>query len=108
MSSSTSITQYRHRKHLENCIQSLDAFLGIERSLIILLNTPYCFSSQYLTYFLFCLSILTRRYIDLSADDIVLGAEELRHAASDLGRITGRVDVEEVLDVVFREFCIGK
>ncbi|KAF9122771.1 tRNA modification GTPase gtpbp3, mitochondrial [Mortierella sp. 14UC] len=69
-SSSTSITQYRHRKHLENCIQSLDAFLG--------------------------------------ADDIVLGAEELRHAASDLGRITGRVDVEEVLDVVFREFCIGK
>ncbi|KAG0078949.1 tRNA modification GTPase gtpbp3, mitochondrial [Linnemannia elongata] len=44
----------------------------------------------------------------LGADDIVLGAEELRHAASDLGRITGRVDVEEVLDVVFREFCIGK
>ncbi|KAF9198689.1 tRNA modification GTPase gtpbp3, mitochondrial [Haplosporangium sp. Z 27] len=45
---------------------------------------------------------------DLGSDDIVLGAEELRHAASDLGRITGRVDVEEVLDVVFREFCIGK
>ncbi|KAF9946525.1 tRNA modification GTPase gtpbp3, mitochondrial [Mortierella alpina] len=46
--------------------------------------------------------------IDLGVDDVVLGAEELRHAASDLGRITGRVDVEEVLDVVFREFCIGK
>jgi len=46
--------------------------------------------------------------IALGVDDVVLGAEELRHAASDLGRITGRVDVEEVLDVVFREFCIGK
>jgi len=25
-----------------------------------------------------------------------------------LGRITGRIDVEELLDVVFRDFCIGK
>ncbi|KAG0044000.1 tRNA modification GTPase gtpbp3, mitochondrial [Gryganskiella cystojenkinii] len=72
LTSSTSITQYRHRKHLENCLQSLAAFGG------------------------------------LGVDDVVLGAEELRHAASDLGRITGRVDVEEILDVVFREFCIGK
>ncbi|KAI7819145.1 hypothetical protein BC939DRAFT_269781 [Gamsiella multidivaricata] len=72
LTSSTSITQYRHRRHLENCLQSLEAFLN------------------------------------LGAGDIVLGAEELRHAASDLGRITGRVDVEEILDVVFREFCIGK
>lgn len=35
-------------------------------------------------------------------------AEELRAAATALGRIVGQVDVEEVLDVVFREFCIGK
>ncbi len=35
-------------------------------------------------------------------------AEDLRHAATHLGRLTGRVDVEEVLDVIFREFCIGK
>ncbi|RUS15961.1 tRNA modification GTPase GTPBP3, mitochondrial-like protein [Endogone sp. FLAS-F59071] len=40
--------------------------------------------------------------------DVVLAAEELRQAAGALGRITGRVDVEEVLEVVFREFCIGK
>ncbi|KAF9560459.1 tRNA modification GTPase gtpbp3, mitochondrial [Mortierella alpina] len=78
LTGSTSITQYRHRKHLENCLQSLGAFLG------------------------------KWRMIDLGVDDVVLGAEELRHAASDLGRITGQVDVEEVLDVVFREFCIGK
>ena len=37
-----------------------------------------------------------------------LVAEDVRLAARALGRITGRVDVEEVLDVIFREFCIGK
>jgi tRNA modification GTPase len=35
-------------------------------------------------------------------------AEELRLAAWALGRLTGRVDVEDVLDVIFRDFCIGK
>jgi tRNA modification GTPase len=37
-----------------------------------------------------------------------LAAEELRGAAIALGRLLGRVDVEDVLDVIFREFCIGK
>ena len=37
-----------------------------------------------------------------------LAAEDLRLAIRDLGRITGRVDVEDLLDVVFRDFCIGK
>ncbi len=40
------------------------------------------------------------------AEEIV--AEELRSAAQTLGRLTGRVDVEEILDVIFRDFCIGK
>ncbi|MFS8114627.1 tRNA uridine-5-carboxymethylaminomethyl(34) synthesis GTPase MnmE [Rhizobium jaguaris] len=35
-------------------------------------------------------------------------AEFLRRAAHSLGRITGRVDVEDLLDVIFSEFCIGK
>ncbi len=35
-------------------------------------------------------------------------AEELRSAATMLGRLTGRVDVEDILDVIFRDFCIGK
>ena len=35
-------------------------------------------------------------------------AEDMRLALRELGRITGRVDVEELLDVVFRDFCIGK
>jgi tRNA modification GTPase len=35
-------------------------------------------------------------------------AEELRLAARALGRLTGRIDVEDLLDVIFREFCVGK
>jgi tRNA modification GTPase len=35
-------------------------------------------------------------------------AEDLRLAADSMGSIYGEVDVEEVLDVVFRDFCIGK
>ncbi len=37
-----------------------------------------------------------------------LVAEDLRLAARALGRITGRVDVEDILDVIFEDFCIGK
>ncbi len=37
-----------------------------------------------------------------------LVAEELRQAGDQLGRLTGRVDVEDLLDVIFAEFCIGK
>lgn len=37
-----------------------------------------------------------------------LMAEDLRLATRSLGRIVGRVDVEDLLDVIFRDFCIGK
>ncbi len=37
-----------------------------------------------------------------------LQAEDLRLALRSLGRITGTVDVEDLLDVIFRDFCIGK
>lgn len=37
-----------------------------------------------------------------------LMAEELRRGAHNLGALTGRIDVEAVLDQLFREFCIGK
>jgi tRNA modification GTPase len=46
------------------------------------------------------------RSIAAAAPEII--AEEIRIAMRELGRITGRVDVEELLDVVFRDFCIGK
>ena len=37
-----------------------------------------------------------------------LRAEDLRRAGDALGRVTGRIGVEDMLDVVFRDFCIGK
>src|SRR5204863_9734249 len=37
-----------------------------------------------------------------------LRAEDLRLALRSLGRITGAADVEDLLDVIFRDFCIGK
>jgi len=43
--------------------------------------------------------------LDLGAE---LAAEDLRLAARALARVAGRVDVEDVLDVVFASFCIGK
>ena len=47
------------------------------------------------------------RYIT-GLDDVVLGAEDLRYAAKEIGRIGGVIDVEDVLDSIFRDFCIGK
>ena len=44
----------------------------------------------------------------LDGRELDLRAESLRAAASSLGRITGRVDVEQLLDVIFSQFCIGK
>jgi tRNA modification GTPase len=44
----------------------------------------------------------------LNAELPELAAEDVRLAVRALGRITGRVDVEDILDVIFREFCIGK
>jgi len=52
------------------------------------------------------LAALRRAESLASAEDLL--AEELRSAAQALGRLTGRVDVEDVLDVIFRDFCIGK
>ncbi|MEQ8746380.1 tRNA uridine-5-carboxymethylaminomethyl(34) synthesis GTPase MnmE [Pyruvatibacter sp.] len=50
------------------------------------------------------------RCLEESRDDgeAALVSEELRLALRALGRLVGAVDVEDVLDVIFRDFCIGK
>lgn len=40
--------------------------------------------------------------------DLSLRAEHLRRASDFLGRITGDIDVEDLLDIIFSEFCVGK
>ena len=49
-----------------------------------------------------------RRSLEAVGKGDELVAEELRLAANSLGRLLGRVDVEDILDVIFREFCVGK
>ncbi|GAA5885049.1 hypothetical protein JCM6882_007209 [Rhodosporidiobolus microsporus] len=68
------VTHERHRRLLEECLASLDAFLAM----------------------------------DPLDPDIVDAGEELRYAVLALGKITGAVDVEEVLGEIFAGFCIGK
>lgn len=52
-----------------------------------------------------CAAALSR---SLKAPQTDLKAEDLRLAARAIGKITGQITVDEVLDIVFKEFCIGK
>lgn len=54
------------------------------------------------------LNTLIERSVGPTNPDSDLLAEDLRQATRSLGRLTGRVDVEEILDHIFRDFCIGK
>jgi len=47
-------------------------------------------------------------FLEYGSEDVVLAAEELRYAAQAVGKVSGLIDVEDVLDAVFRDFCIGK
>ena len=49
-----------------------------------------------------------RRSLAVGGEGDELAAEELRTAAHSLGRLLGRVDVEDILNAVFKDFCIGK
>ena len=48
------------------------------------------------------------RALETKPEDHELVAEHVRRALNAIGRITGRVDLDDLLDVVFRDFCIGK
>ena len=52
-----------------------------------------------------CQELLGRALV---APEIALAAEDLRLALRALGRITGTVRIDELLDIIFRDFCIGK
>jgi tRNA modification GTPase len=71
-------------------------------------ETPLITRQRHRNALLDCAEGLRRARVEygVGREDIV--AEELRFAAGALGRLTGRVDVENILDVIFRDFCIGK
>lgn len=54
-----------------------------------------------------CVAALAQ-YHQYRNTDLALAAEGLRVALTSLGRITGRVGAEEILDIIFKDFCIGK
>ncbi|XP_040896661.1 tRNA modification GTPase GTPBP3, mitochondrial isoform X2 [Toxotes jaculatrix] len=72
LSGAPTLTQARHRAHLQQCVAAL---------------------AQYQWY---------------RETDLALAAEGVRLALTSLGRITGRVGAEEILDIIFKDFCIGK
>ena len=53
-------------------------------------------------------SIKSAKTALLLGEESEIVAEELRAATKSLGRVVGAVDVEDLLDVVFGDFCIGK
>jgi tRNA modification GTPase len=53
-------------------------------------------------------AVSLQRSIAMLEQSEELAAEDLRAAATALGRLLGRVDVEDILGVIFQQFCIGK
>ena len=55
-----------------------------------------------------CVHVLYCSEYSRVEEQLVLAADQLRCALDNIGRITGRVGIEDILDVVFSDFCIGK
>jgi len=71
---------------------------------------PYALNDRQLDHLEHLRAVLLRLVDLLRADEPrwEMAAEEIRAALHDIGRLTGMVDVEEVLATVFGRFCIGK
>jgi tRNA modification GTPase len=51
---------------------------------------------------------MLQRSMEVIGEGEEFAAEELRAAAHALGRLLGRVDVEDILGAIFKDFCVGK
>jgi tRNA modification GTPase len=83
----------------------LDALLDKLKTLIVSREAPSLTRKRHRLNLEDALDALGR---SMEADLPELMAEDLRLSIRSLGKITGRVDVEDLLDVIFRDFCIGK
>ena len=104
------LTRERHRRHAAGCLAALDAFLtaqvgpGAGAGARLGLGAGLHAHAHLRAPLTNC-----RCYNNMKGSmPIELAAEELRIASRELGRVVGAIDVEEVLDVLFRDFCIGK
>ncbi|XP_039371185.1 tRNA modification GTPase GTPBP3, mitochondrial isoform X2 [Mauremys reevesii] len=101
------------------CLLSCKTGEGVDRLLSLLgtqleqmcgdplAGSPSLTQARHRLHLTSCLGSLGR-YHGYKSLDLVLAAEELRLARRHLGKITGRVSAEEILDIVFRDFCVGK
>ncbi|WP_068310859.1 tRNA uridine-5-carboxymethylaminomethyl(34) synthesis GTPase MnmE [Polycladidibacter hongkongensis] len=94
-----------------NAERGMDELLGaleeFAQQSIGLLENPVITRERYRVALQQCLRDL-KRARDAAHMPIELRSEDLRLASHQLGRITGRIDVEDLLDVIFHDFCIGK
>ncbi len=89
-------------------IDALTRRLGdIVRDRVGTTEAPAITRHRYRHHLQACMSAL-QSFMSGPPSDMELRAEDLRQAANALGRITGRVDVEDVLGEIFGRFCIGK
>eukprot|EP00117_Sycon_ciliatum_P038723 scpid47482/ scgid28732/ tRNA modification GTPase GTPBP3, mitochondrial; GTP-binding protein 3 len=70
LSGNPSLTQARHRQHLQDVVETLRTFHDEK--------------------------------------DLMIAVSSLQVALQHIGKITGKVCTEDILDVIFRDFCIGK
>ncbi|KAL3289389.1 hypothetical protein HHI36_022819 [Cryptolaemus montrouzieri] len=73
-----SMSNARHRQHLEDCLSELNKFLVRIK----------CNSNEEI--------------------DVVILAEHLRRASRHLGKLVGTITTDQLLDIIFKDFCIGK
>lgn len=72
-------------------------------------GNPSLTQSRHRSHLTKCIEHLNRfiSYIE-DEDDVVLATERLRKTLLEIGKITGKISSEDILDVIFRDFCIGK
>ncbi|NWV82330.1 GTPB3 GTPase, partial [Dasyornis broadbenti] len=73
-----------------------------------LLGSPSLTQSRHSRHLRACAAALAQFGDNGDNRDLAVAAERLRLARRELGRITGHVDAEDILDIIFRDFCVGK
>lgn len=92
----------KNNQNIDILIEKIYSFLAEQYSLT---EANLITRQRYKESLIECLDNLERFHLD---KHIELAAEDLRLAARALGKITGQVEVDEILDKIFSNFCIGK
>lgn len=72
-----------------------------------LLGNPSCTQARHHNHVTKCLEHIEEA-LETIDSDVVIAAERLRQSCAELGALTGVISSEDILDVVFKDFCIGK